>query len=156
MTIQESSDKATTTRTTFSRETTISTRIAADPSIVWALLTNAAGYPSWNSTVISIEGEIRPGAELKLRSTLDESRTFKLKVREMEPEKRLAWGDNMGRRTFLIAPGPEGAVSFTMTERIGGLMFPLFAGQIPPFDRSFERFAADLKREAEGIQRSES
>jgi hypothetical protein len=41
-----------------------------------------------------------------------------------------------------------------MTERIGGPLFPLFAGMIPSFDESFETFAADLKREAETIQRS--
>jgi hypothetical protein len=36
-----------------------------------------------------------------------------------------------------------------MTEKIGGLMFPMYARYIPPFDGSFERFAADLKRQAE-------
>jgi hypothetical protein len=41
-----------------------------------------------------------------------------------------------------------------MTEKIGGPLFPLFASSIPSFDASFERFAADLKREAEAIQSS--
>jgi len=39
-----------------------------------------------------------------------------------------------------------------MREKIGGPMFPLFAKMIPPFDASFEQFAADLKAEAEKIQ----
>jgi hypothetical protein len=43
-----------------------------------------------------------------------------------------------------------------MTEKIGGPLFPLFAGYIPPFDESFERFAADLKKESEAIQRSKT
>jgi hypothetical protein len=43
-----------------------------------------------------------------------------------------------------------------MSERIGGPLFPLFASYIPPFDESFERFAADLKKEAESIQNSKS
>ncbi|MCK7467014.1 MAG: hypothetical protein MZU91_01900 [Desulfosudis oleivorans] len=51
--------KATTTRKTFSRETSVSASIEADPAIVWALLTHAADYPRWNSTVISIKDEIR-------------------------------------------------------------------------------------------------
>ena len=38
-----------------------------------------------------------------------------------------------------------------MVEKIGGLMFPLFASQIPSFDESFEQFTADLKKEAEMI-----
>jgi hypothetical protein len=41
-----------------------------------------------------------------------------------------------------------------MTEKIGGPLFPLFAGAIPSFDEVFERYAADLKKEAESIQRS--
>jgi hypothetical protein len=36
-----------------------------------------------------------------------------------------------------------------MTEKIGGPLFPLFAKMIPPFDDSFEKFASDLKQEAE-------
>jgi hypothetical protein len=41
-----------------------------------------------------------------------------------------------------------------MTEKIGGSIFPLFARFIPPFDVSFEQFAADLKKEAETIHNS--
>ena len=47
---------------------------------------------------------------------------------------------------------PGGGARFTMTEKIGGPLFPLFARYIPPFDESFEQFAADLKREAEAVQ----
>ena len=79
--------KATTIKTTFSRETSISIEIKADAAIIWALLTNAADYPRWNPTVISIEGNITLGEKIKLKSTLDPKRTFKLKVKELEPEK---------------------------------------------------------------------
>ena len=37
-------------------------------------------------------------------------------------------------------------------KKIGGLMFPMYAKYIPPFDTVFEKFAADLKKEAETIQ----
>lgn len=147
--------KATTIRKTFSRETSVSTPIQADPAIVWALLTNAADFPRWNSTVVSLKGEIRQGGDLELKSTLDEKRVFKLKVKEFEPEKRLVWGDNMGSRVYTITKSGTGVI-FTMAERIGGPLFPLFAGFIPSFDESFERFTADLKKEAESIQRSKN
>ena len=45
--------KAVTTRTTFSRETSVHTTIFADPAIVWALLTRASDFSRWNSTVVS-------------------------------------------------------------------------------------------------------
>lgn len=146
--------KAVTIKKTFSRETSVSINILADRAIVWALLTNAADYPRWNSTVISIEGEISAGSEIILKSTLDESREFKLKVQEIDPKKRLVWGDRMGNRTYKISDGAGDNVTFAMSEKLGGLMFPLFAGQIPSFDESFEQFAADIKKEAETIQES--
>ncbi len=37
--------KAVTNKTMFSRETTVSVDIKADPSIVWALITRASDYP---------------------------------------------------------------------------------------------------------------
>lgn len=144
--------KAHTTKKTFSRETTVSILIEADQEIIWALLTNASDYPRWNSTVIALEGEIALGEKIKLTSTLDPDRTFKLKVKEVEPEKRMLWGDGKGKRTFLLARENEDRIRFTMTEKIGGLMFPLYAGFIPSFDDAFEQFAADLKKEAELIE----
>jgi len=41
-----------------------------------------------------------------------------------------------------------------MSEKIGGLMFPLYGSMIPPFDESFEKFANDLKKESETIMNS--
>ena len=152
--MNQSNGKATTTRSTFSRETSVSTTIQADPAIVWALLTNGSDYPRWNSTVTAFTGNIRQGETIELKSTLDAKRTFKLKVKEFVPEKRLVWGDAMGSRVYTIEKGQGGSVLFTMREKIGGPLFPLFAGMIPSFDESFEKYAADLKREAETIQRS--
>ena len=147
--------KSATTKKTFSRETSVSITISADPAIVWALLTRASDIPRWNSTVVSVKGEINEGGSIELKSTLDEKRTFKLKIKEFVPEKRLVWGDAQGSRVYSIDKG-AGGVLFTMSEKIGGPLFPLFAGYIPSFDESFERFAADLKKEAETIQRSKS
>lgn len=144
---------AKTERKTFSRTTTVSATIQADAAIVWALLTNAADFSRWNSTVVSIEGDIAPGEKIKLKSTLDPKRTFKLKVKKFAPEKELVWGDAMGKRRYTLVPNANGTLTFTMTEKIGGPIFPLFAKKIPSFDASFNQFAADLKKEAEAIQR---
>lgn len=142
-----------TEKKTFKRTTTISQTIDAAPSVIWALLTEADDYPRWNSTVISIEGEIQKGEKIKLKSQLDPSRTFKLKVKEMLPEQKLVWGDAMGERTYTLAK-KENRTLFTMTEKIGGFLFPLFANKIPSFDESFEQFTEDLKKEAEAIATS--
>ena len=115
--------RATTEKKTFKRTTSISQVIQADPSVVWGLLSNAQDFPRWNSTIISLEGEIRENAKIRLTSTLDESRTFKLKVKEFLPEQKLVWGDAMGERTYTLSPTQSGT-QFTMTEKIGGPIFP--------------------------------
>ncbi|HXU27130.1 MAG TPA: SRPBCC domain-containing protein [Bacteroidia bacterium] len=143
--------KATTVKTTFHRETSVSIEIKADAAIVWALLTKASDYTRWNSTVTSIEGNIALGEKIKLKSILDAKRTFKLKVKEFVPENKLVWGDGQGNRVYTITKNTNGTVTFNMTEKIGGLMFPMYAKMIPSFDQSFEQFASDLKKESETI-----
>lgn len=144
---------AVTVRTLFSRRTSITVDIDAEPAIIWTLLTQAAHYPNWNSTVISIEGEIAPGQRIRLKSTLAPTRTFSLKVKEVRTLERLVWGDAMGTRTYSLHAKGGDTTAFTMDERIGGPLFPLFARMIPSFDQSFEQFAADLKKAAEAMRR---
>lgn len=146
--------KAVTTKKIFSRETSVSNIIKADAAIIWALLTNADDMARWNSTIVSVEGEITERGKIQLKSKLDPKRTFKLKVKEFVPAKRLVWGDAQGNRIYTITNNNNGTATFSMSEKIGGPIFPLFAKMIPPFDDSFEQFAADLKREAELIQNS--
>lgn len=143
--------KANTIRKIFSRETSVSVDINADPKTIWSLLTNAENYPKWNSTVISIDGRIALGEKIQLKSYLDPKRIFKLTVKEFEQDKRLVWGDAMGKREYKLTANSNGHTNFSMTEKIGGPLFPLFAKMIPPFDESFDKFSNDLKTEAEKI-----
>lgn len=140
--------KANTVKKTFSRTTNVSIFIGSTAENVWGILTNAKGYPNWNSTIVSIEGEIVEGEKIRLISALDPSRAFKLKVKKMTINEKLVWGDALGERVYTLTKNDNG-VLFNMTEKIGGLMFPLFAKKIPSFDESFEQFAADLKKAAE-------
>lgn len=151
MTSLASNAKAITIKKNFSRETAVTIDIQADKSIIWALLTNASDYPRWNSTIISIEGSITKGAKIQLKSTLDPNRVFKLSVKEFDVGNKLAWGDAMGKRVYTLKSIGNGLTNFSMNERIGGPIFPLFGKMIPPFDKSFEQFASDLKKEAETI-----
>lgn len=144
---------AQTIKKTFSRETSVSIDIKSDATTVWGLLTNASDYPRWNTTVTSVDGKIGLGEKIGLKVTLDEKRTFKLKIKEFTPEKHMRWGDAMGNRDYTLTP-TDGGVTFTMSEKIGGPLFPLFAGMIPSFDDAFNQYAADLKAEAEKMANS--
>ena len=141
--------KATTIRTKKHRETSVSIEIKANEATIWKLLTNAQDFPRWNSTVTSIEGNIAGNEKIKLKSKLDAKRTFKLKVKEFDVNKKMVWSDKQGSRVYTLTKTDNGNVLFSMAEKIGGFMFPLYANKIPSFDQAFEQFAKDLKTEAE-------
>jgi hypothetical protein len=146
--------RATKERQTFRMQCGVAIKINARPEKIWALLTNAADFPRWNSTVASIEGQIALGQKIQLRVPIAPKRVFKLKVSTFEPTKRMVWQDGAppmfkGVRTFTLAPCDNGAVEFSMVEVFSGLMLPMIAGSLPDFAPSFERYAADLKRAAE-------
>jgi uncharacterized protein YndB with AHSA1/START domain len=118
--------------------------IEAAPDKIWQVLTNLHEYKSWNTTVVSIQGQMQAGGKVELISTLDPKRTFKLKIKTFEPNTRLIWGDILGNRTYTLEKLEQGTL-FSMTEKIGGPLFPLFAKMIPSFDESFNQFTQDLK-----------
>ena len=139
---------------TFKQTYSVAININAPAEAVWKLLTNAANFPSWNSTAKSIEGNIAEGQKIKLVANIAPDRTFKLKVKDVVPNKSMNWSDGAapmfrGVRHFTLAPNSEGGTTFTMTETMGGLMFPMIKGSLPDFTQAFEDYAADLKKAAE-------
>lgn len=157
LSIYAQNGEASTTKKAFSRETTVNIRIDASPEIIWALLTNGSDFSRWNSTIVSLDGTIAAGEKIQLVSTVDTSRTFKLKVKKVEDQQEMIWADGAapffsGKRKYTLQQNSDGTIQFQMTEKLGGLMFPMAAKSIPSFDESFEQFAADLKKEAEKIQ----
>ncbi len=54
-----------------------------------------------------------------------------------------------GVRSYTISKRADGSSDFTMVETFTGLMLPMIAGSLPDFRPVFERYAADLKAEAE-------
>ncbi len=153
----ESNGRAVKTTGTFRMECGVAINIRGAPAKVWSLLTNAAGFPKWNSTVTSIEGDIAAGKKIAVRVPSVPNRTFKLTVAEFEPERRMLWADGMapmftGRRSYTLTPRDDGTVDFSMVEVFSGLMLPMIKGSLPDFGPIFEQYAADLKRETERSQ----
>jgi hypothetical protein len=132
----------------------VTANIRAPKDRVWALLTDAPGFPRWNSTVKRVGGTIALGERLELEVPTAPGRTFKPKVTELEPAQRMVWSDGMapmfkGVRTYALDARPDGSTDFTMTEVFSGVMLPMIKGSLPDFGPVFEAYAADLKREAE-------
>jgi uncharacterized protein YndB with AHSA1/START domain len=145
------------TTTTFRMEYAVALNIRATPQRLWALLTDAADFPRWNSSVLQIDGKIAEGETIRLSARVAPERTFKLAVRDVVPGKSMVWSDGMapmfkGVRTYTLTAKPDGTTDFSMVEVFSGLMLPMIASSLPDFRESFERYAADLKREAERSQ----
>lgn len=141
------------TGSTFRLECRVAITIAAPPEKIWALLTDAAGFARWNTTVTSIEGTIALGERVKIRVPVSE-RTFSPKVTAFVPNERMVWSDGMapmfkGERTFTLTPRPDGTTDFEMVETFSGLMLPMIKGSLPDFGPVFDQYARDLKKEAE-------
>ncbi len=143
---------ATEEKQTFRQVIRVAIDIKAKPERIWALLTNAADLPRWNSTVTQVDGRIALGEQLRIRVPIS-SRTFKVKVDVFESPRRLVWSDGSalfrGVRTYTLAPTPDGGTTFAMDEVFTGFMLPLISRSLPDFKPVFERYAADLKKEAE-------
>jgi hypothetical protein len=129
--------------------------IRARAETVWALLTDAAGYPQWNSTIEKIDGRIAAGEKVTVYAKATPGRAFPLRVTEFAPGRRMVWAGGMplglfkGTRSFTLTPTPDGAVGFAMGETYSGLLAPLITRSIPDLQPAFDTFAADLKSRAE-------
>lgn len=144
--------KASKSRQTFRRSVRVSIGIAASPERIWALLTDAADQPRWNSTVTAIEGRVALGEKLAIRVPITK-RVFHVKVDRCEAAKLLVWSAGSpvfrGVRTYTLEASPRGTTTCTMEEVFTGFLLPMIAPSLPDFGPLFESFAADLKREAE-------
>ncbi len=127
--------------------------VAASPERLWQLLTDAASFPKWNSTVVSIDGTIAQDQKIALVAKVAPGRTFTLLVSAFQPHSRMVWQDGnrifKGVRTFKLSPRADGATDVTMAEVLTGAMLAQIAPQLPDFRPPFEAFVADLKKAAE-------
>jgi hypothetical protein len=141
------------TRGTFALVCRVEVNIRTTAERIWALLTDADGFPRWNSTVTRIEGQIRQGERLRLHVP-NTDRTFTPKVSDVVANRSMTWMDGFaplfkGRRTFELRPGKDGSTDFVMEERFSGLLLLFLKGSLPDFGPIFAQYATDLKCEAE-------
>ena len=153
-------ERATQTHSTFGTVCCVKVRILASAPQIWSLLTEAGSFPRWNSTVTSIEGQIREGQRLRIRVP-GTDRTFTPKVSGVVSNQRMTWAGGLagifkGVRLFTLTKLDDGSTDFAMQESFSGFLLPFIRRSLPDFRPIFERYAADLKREAERAPRTAS
>jgi len=129
--------------------------IAASPQAVWAVLSDGASWPSWDSGVDAVEGRIAMNETIKIRSQAAPGRAFPVKVTRFDPPAHLRFSGGMplglfrGVRTYEVSEEADGQVTFRMREQYSGPLLPLIWRSMPDLGPSFERFARGLKQRAE-------
>jgi uncharacterized protein YndB with AHSA1/START domain len=137
-----------------SKSYSVTRSIQAPVQRVWTLLTDVEEQRRWNTTLVSIDGEIVEGGTIRLVSTVNPKRPFSLGVSDVSAPHRMTWSDGMplglfrGVRTFELDER-DGATQFTMTETYAGALAWLITRSIPDMTDSFSAHGDALKVAAE-------
>lgn len=132
-----------------------SSTINASPDRIWAILTDGAHFPDWDSGVLRVEGKIAPGETIKVVSGASPGRTFPVKVSQFDPNRSMTWSGGMplglfkGVRTFTLTPAGEGIIRFQLREEYSGPLLSMMWRSIPDLGPSFAQFANGLKQRLE-------
>lgn len=127
--------------------------INSTPEAVWNVLTDVQQFPEWEPNVTKVEGEAALGNKITVHTKFSD-RAFPVTVSEFIPNSRMVWSSGMplglfkGARTFTLTP-VESGVKVKTREEFGGLLLPLFKGQIGDLQPTFDAFAQALKSRVE-------
>jgi hypothetical protein len=129
--------------------------IEASPEHIWSILLNGSSYTDWDSGVVKLEGQIAPGARLKITSEANPGRAFVVRVTDIVPNQSMRWSGGMplglftGVRTFTLAAESPGATRFKVREEYSGPLLGMIWKSMPDLQPSFDKFASGLKARAE-------
>jgi uncharacterized protein YndB with AHSA1/START domain len=129
--------------------------IAAPPDRIWSILTDGAGWSTWDSGVDAVEGRIAPGETITIRSKAAPGRAFPVKVTTFEPGSKLVFSGGMplglfkGVRTYTLSPRGDGTTGFHMREEYSGPLLGMMWRNMPNLQPSFDTFVRGLKARAE-------
>jgi hypothetical protein len=142
-----------------SKELVSSTEIDAPAEQVWAILTDFAGFKSWNPFIVEAQGRAEVGSQLTLRMQPvgGSAMTLRPTVVEVIDGQVLRW---LGRfwvsglfdadHSFVVKPLGASRTALVQREQFSGLLVPFFRrsldrGTLP----AFEAMNAALKDQAE-------
>lgn len=126
--------------------------INGSSDLVWQTITSSELYPRFDPNCISIEGSIKEGNYLKIRSKLSPNRVFKVKVIKLTPQELMVWQSGLpfglfvGTRSFTVIAKDDQTTEFHMEEVFKGPLEPLFKKLIPDMTKAFDQCSQGLKK----------
>ncbi len=145
------------------KELSTEIEISAPAGKGWAILTTLSQFAEWNPLIREAEGEVREGAQLRIRIEPPGGKgmTFKPTVTRVLPEREFRWLGRFllpalfeGEHIFELTPLSESRIRFVHREQFSGLLPPFLWGSLESSTRQgFEEMNAALKKEAEEERR---
>ena len=132
--------------------------IDATPGRVWAVLTDPAGYPSWNPFITELTGSLHEGERVSARIVPPggKAMTFKPIVLAVRPEAELRWLGKLlvkglfdGEHRFEIAALPDGSTRFVQAEDFSGILVRPLMSTMARTKAGFDLMNQALKAEVE-------
>lgn len=133
--------------------------IAAPPERVWAVFTDFAAWPQWNSVFSRLRVEPRVGSTIRFRIKIEATPTlaFAARVVRCDEGRAFAWRGGAplmpslawGEHWFEMEP-TEGGTRFSHGERFGGLLALVMRGAVHArVTRTYDGFNRALKARVE-------
>ena len=118
------------------------------------MLADGAAWPSWDSGVDAVDGELAAGKRVTVRSSAAPGRSFPVTVTAFEPPRRIQFSGGMPAGLFRgvrdhTLQAASGGTRFVMREEYTAPLLPLVWLSMPDLQPSFDRCAEGLKRRVE-------
>ena len=132
--------------------------INARASTVWEVITDAGNLTVWESGITAIDGELRNGGTIRIRTPGAGGHTLRLRVEQM-PGEVMTWTSGLPLgllrrvRTFTLSPR-AGLTHLKVREEVSGLLAGLRGGIRPDTTRTLNDYCRAVTKRAELLDRS--
>ncbi|MDN4645436.1 SRPBCC family protein [Arthrobacter sp. PsM3] len=136
------------------------TLIHARNSTVWEIITDGGNFTVWDSGITRLDGELRHGGTIRVRTRTGGNRTFRLRVRQM-PGEVMTWTGGLplgllkGVRTFTLTPH-GGMTHLHVREEFTGPLLGLLRKALPDVERALAEYVRAVRKRAELLGRHEA
>ena len=132
--------------------------INARASTVWEVITDTGNLTVWESGITAIDGELRNGGTIRIKTTDAGGRSLRLRVRQM-PGEVMTWTSSLPlgllrrTRTFTLAP-QAGRTHLKVKEEVNGPLAGLLGRTRPDTGRILNDYVHAVTKRSELLDRS--
>lgn len=127
--------------------------INARSSTVWDIITDAGNYTVWDSGITEIDGDIRNGGTIRIRTTTAANRRYRLRVEQI-PGEVMTWTRALplalfkSVRTFTLS-SQSTLTHLRVTEEVTGPLAPLMGSTVQDIEDAVTGYFSAVKKRAE-------